>query len=231
MPIVSLSMPRSPAVGPRPSMMPNEDTENFARRLAGAGAMQGEELTRFQARRAQDATRQAQLTGLDTMMQDREAQADEVANSLRASGLADVAERFRRATRNQAFNFARRGLAGGSAALEQGELARAQSEDEASQVGEQARLSALEEVLKAQAVRDRLARDVISQDPYVAMGEQFDTSGIQQQTDDAARLAEALRAQDRARRGSRMANLSSIMSIFGGAGESAGNIVGSSAGV
>jgi hypothetical protein len=200
-------------------------TENFARQMAGLGGMAPDEQQQFQTRRTQDAARTAQIEDLATMLADRATQADELERSLRDAGMEDVAGRFRDASRRQAFNLARRGLAGGSAALEgQAELQQ-QATTEGQGVAEQARLSALEQVLKAQSTRDQLAREVVRQDPFQAAATGEHIRGIEQATADAARVAEAQRAADAARRSGNIANIAGIANLVGGLGEGAGNIM------
>lgn len=201
-------------------------TEDFARRMAGLGNMEGVELQRWQRQRAAGAQREAQLEALASMLSDRADQASEVERSLRESGMADVADRFRRSTRRSAFNMARRGLTGGSAAIEGQQEAQVQAENEAAGVAEEARLSALGQALKAQQTRDRLAQEVIRQDPFAAQAEQFQIGGIQQATADAARVAEARRQADAARRAGRGLGIAALADTVGGVGESFGNMIG-----
>lgn len=227
MPVVSLptqglinSMPATPAPTPAAT-----EAENMAREMAGLGPMAAEEETRL-GRRAGEATqRDARAEVIDTMLSDREAQAEELARSLQEAGLTEVADRFQAAARRQAFNAQRRGLAGGSAALEQQAATAAQAGQEAQQVTEQARMKAITEMMRAQQQRDRLSQEALSRDPFLAALEQAETGGVQQQTADAARLAEALRALAEAESGASAANVGAVTGILGNVGQGIGNLM------
>lgn len=101
------------AFTPTPQM-----TEDNARQLAGMQPMDGMELDRFQRRQDQEGFRQEQMGGIQQGLEGQAGMADEIAGSLRRAGLSDVAERYRRASQQQAFNAARRGLTGGSYDIE-----------------------------------------------------------------------------------------------------------------
>ena len=212
-----------------PQMQGGQLTENFARRMSGLPDMGQEEQGRFQARGAEQATRDAQMEGIDSILSDREAQASEVEQSLRESGFADVAERFRRTSRRQSFNAARRGIAGGSAALEQQAATQATAQDEAAGVAEQSRLSALEQVLKARQQRDRLAGQVLQRDPFTAQAEAGQTAGIAQATADAARTQDAIRQMEALRNEADAASIGGIFNTLGTVGVGVGNIAAANA--
>jgi hypothetical protein len=202
-------------------------TENFTRQMAGMGAMEQQEQDLFAKRRSEDEARQAQLGMLDSTLMDQEAQASEVERSLRESGFADVAERFKSAQKNRAFQQARQGIYGqqmGSAAAESREQLAARADQEAQQVAEQSRLSALEQVLKAQQQRDRLAQEVLRRDPMAAAVEGRQTQGVLEGAQDQARIAEAVRNMRAARDASGAANIGSAFNIVGSIGEGVGNI-------
>lgn len=193
--------------------------------MAGLGPMAAEEETRLGRRGEEAVQRDARAEVIDTMLSDREAQAEELARSLQEAGLAEVADRFRVAARRQAFNAQRRGLAGGSAALEQQAATAAQAGQEAQQVTEQARMQALTEMMRAQQQRDRLSQEALRRDPFLAALEQAETGGVQQQTADAARVAEALRALAEAESGATAADIGSIAGILGNVGQGVGNLM------
>lgn len=202
-------------------------TDNFVRQMAGLGPMESQEQELFARRQSEDQTRQAQLGMLDANLMQEEAQAGEVERSLRESGFQDVAERFKSAQRNRAFQQARQGVYGqqmGSAAIDSREELAAQAEQEAQQVAEQSRLSALEQVLKAQQQRDRLAQTVMSKDPLQAAVEGRETQEILRSAADQARIADAGRSAAGARDDASAANIGALFNIVGGIGEGVGTI-------
>ena len=165
---------------------------NFQRNLEDRAPLAGEELERLNLRQQASQRREAQLQALDAALSEQEARADDLADTLRVAGLHDVAERARRSGRRQAFNTARRGIAGGSADIEQQEELAARSRGEAREVTRQAELAALQESLKALQSRDKLAGEVIRADPFAAQAQQTRLAGVQRQGD----IDQALRDLD-----------------------------------
>lgn len=144
----------------------NDMAQNFARQQSGLGAMSPEEQQREEQRFSDKQVQNAQMEQLNTILDDRVQDANLMADKLTAAGLADVGENLRRTAQRQSFNAARRGIAGGSAAIEQQEAARADAGQQAGQVQAASGAALAQEILKAQQSRDRLAGQILSTDKY-----------------------------------------------------------------
>lgn len=203
-----------------------------SRQLELAGLPQLTGVTRDQAvdRFNQEQTRQAQETALEAALDDRQLLADEIGRDLMNAGMADVAERFRRASRRQAFNFARRGLTGGSADIEQSALARADADQAAEQAAVEAQGGVLQRALQAQQERDRLSRTIVGANPLLAALEQRRLGGVEQGAADATRIAEAERQVEQAQRGRKLGIANAIGSGIGSLGGSIGAGIGGGGG-
>lgn len=177
-----------------------QDSENLARTMAGLEELRGVELDRFGRRQERRQFRQEQLSSLEEALDDREAQAEEVAQTLLQSGLSDVAERFRRASRRQSFNAARRGFQGGSAEIQQ----RAETEARADAEAEDAALRATDQRLRMQlgAMQEGagLQRRLLDTDPLEAALTQAELTGERQQTEQAGAEQRLRLLQQQARR-------------------------------
>lgn len=128
-----------------------------------AGSPEVMQLSRQRAR--EQLQRDYQQSQLEAALQQQFDAADEYAETLRAAGLADVAERFEKGARRQAFNNARRGLLGGSIDIEQRAEQQAAAESDARNVAQQAELGAATQQARALQTRDNLLRQVLTSDP------------------------------------------------------------------
>lgn len=175
-----------------------------------------------QRRSEGDAVRQAQLEQLDSNLADRESLAGELADKMTRVGMTDAAERFRRSNRRAAFNAARRGISGGSAAIQQEQALQAQAEQEGQQAAAQAEASAMEQVLKAQQQRDKLAQEVIKQNPFEADLDRLGLSSAERENE----LQAALRQIQQQRAMVKEGQQGALGNLIGGLLNTGGQVIG-----
>jgi hypothetical protein len=194
---------------------------NFTGQLGGL-APTGVQADRL-GRREEEATfRQEQMAALEQALADRDVQAGEVERSLQLAGLSDVAERFRQASKQGAFNAARRGFSGGSADIQR----QAQEEANAN--------SAIEDVF-AQAAGGRassavgdlgemagLSGQVIGMDPFEQAFMGSEQAGFQAGTSNLLGQRQAQMDIEAARRARRSGLGGAIGGALGGIGSALG---------
>ena len=144
-------------------------SENFLRQMRGVDEMKGAEVDRFDRRREQGRFRQGELAKIEQGMADRDVQAAEIEASLRDSGLAGVADRFRGASRTQGFNAARRGLQGGSADIQQQVATESRANTEAEQVAANAADQRIRMQMQTANEAAGLKGNLMSMSPFESM--------------------------------------------------------------
>lgn len=156
-----------------------EISENFLRQMQGLGEMEGAERDRFGRRQEAQRFRQGQLAEIEQGLDDQMVEAEDTERVLREAGMADVAERFRRASQARSFNAARRGLQGGSADIQQQAAVEAQAQSEAEQVAEQAAQERVRRQLASAREAAGLQQNLLQQDPLEAMLQSRELEQIQ----------------------------------------------------
>ncbi len=196
-------------------------TENFTRQMQGVDDMKGVELDRFNRRQTAAQGRQERLATIEQGLADREVQAAEMERALRDAGMADVAERFRRATQQQSFNAARRGLQGGSADIQQQAATEAAARAEAEQVAANAAEQRIQAQMQAAREAAGLRGGVVEMDPFEQMMLGQEQQGATDQTMIQGGIASANRLASQGRdlqRGAWAAGLGSFLQGAGNAG-------------
>lgn len=152
-----------------PAAMGAQISENFVRQMQGLGKMEGAELDRFNRQQSNQQFRQGQLADIEQALGDRQMEAEDTERVLRESGMADVAERFRRASRAQSFNAARRGIQGGSADIQQQAATEAKAQAGAEQAAAQAAQERIRRQLQSAQEVSGFQQQLMGQDPLEAI--------------------------------------------------------------
>lgn len=167
-------------------------SERSARQRAGFGFSPEEEQQR-RDQLQQQRFRDMQLEELDAALVEQENRARDLVASLRQAGLNREAEIARQRVRSVTSGAARQGLGTSSVMLQQQAQEQQRGQQAQEQVRAQSELDLQQQLSQQRQERDRLARSVMQQNPAMATADTLRTLGIQQDTEDQMRIAEAAR--------------------------------------
>ncbi len=191
-----------------PEPAPQQPTYDFGTGYAP------EQQNRLSAIRLKESTARAgQLEDLGSMLDQRNADADNLYRLYRDAGLGEAAARYREASRRSSQALARRGLTGGSADFDSRIALNTQAESDAMAAEDQATAAQIQERLAGLSDYYSFGEQAQAGNPFMQDAETALGQSLSAQANMLRRIYGLNESADAARRGTREAEASSI---FGG---------------
>lgn len=198
--------------------MPNMAGVNYQGLRTDASAVMGQQADAQSQERAQ--TQQA-MGGIQQAFQNSEAEARMVADAYRKAGFTNVADQYRQAFKQNAFNMARRGLSTGSADIDQQVRNREAAGAQGRQVEADANQMYGDRLLQSMQQRFGLEQQAYA-NPFAGNVEQQRLAGISAQTRRLLGVHDAATDAKNAQTNASMAQAQIIQQLLAGGGQAVG---------